>query len=70
MNGNFDNRTTAIVHRGGDVRVAFCDFRGAAGCEKLYEGDGKNMEWTSCRASGGAGMAEALARLRSGEDRP
>ncbi len=56
-------KSTAIVHRGGDVRVAFCDFRGAAGCEKLYEGDGKTLEWISCRASGGARMAGALAAL-------
>ena len=55
--------STAIVHRGGDLRVAFSDFRGAAGCEKLYEGDGRNVEWVSCRASGGAGMAESLAAL-------
>ncbi len=38
-------KSTAIVHRGGDLRVAFCDFRRATVCEKLYEGDGKNVTW-------------------------
>jgi hypothetical protein len=40
-----------------------CDFRGAAKCEKLYEGSGKNVEWISSEASGGAGMAADAARL-------
>ena len=44
-------KSTAIVHRGGDLRVALCDFRGGAGCEKLYEGDGKRVEWIASRAS-------------------
>ena len=58
-------KSTAIVHRGGDLRVALCDFRGGAGCEKLYEGDGRRVEWIASRASGGDGMAEAAARLVS-----
>ncbi|MCR5839457.1 MAG: hypothetical protein K6G94_07470, partial [Kiritimatiellae bacterium] len=56
-------KSTAIVHRGGDLRVAFCDFRGAADCEKLYEGDGRKVEWIASRASGGAGMAVESGRL-------
>ena len=56
-------KSTAIVHRGGDLRVAFCDFRGAADCEKLYEGDGRKVEWIASRASGGAGMAAESGRL-------
>ena len=56
-------KSTAIVHRRGKLRVAFCDFRGAAGCEKLYEGSGKNVEWIANEVRGGAGMAEDAARL-------
>jgi hypothetical protein len=56
-------KSTAIVHRGGHLRVMLCDFRGAAKCEKLYEGSGKNVEWISSEASGGAGMAADAARL-------
>ena len=56
-------KSTAIVHRGGRLRVMLCDFRGAAQCEKLYEGSGKNVEWISSEASGGAGMAADAARL-------
>jgi hypothetical protein len=57
-------KSTVIVHRGGDLRVAFCDFRGGANCEKLYEGSGKNIEWVSSRASGGAGMASEALRFQ------
>lgn len=56
-------KSTAIVHRGRHLRVAFCDFRGAAGCEKLYEGKGENVDWVGSTASGGAGMAADAARL-------
>ena len=56
-------KSTTIVHHGGHLRVMLCDFRGAAKCEKLYEGSGKNVEWISSEASGGAGMAADAARL-------
>ena len=58
-------KSTAIVHRGGNSRVAFCDFRGAAGCEKLYEGYGTNVAWVGSSASGGAGMEADAAILMS-----
>ena len=56
-------KSTAIVHRGGRLHVAFGRFCGAAGCEKLYEGSGKNVEWISTEVSGGANMAADAARL-------
>ena len=56
-------KSTAIVHRGGSLTVDGCDFRGAAKCEKLYEGDGKNLVWSNVRASGGDKMAEDAAEL-------
>jgi hypothetical protein len=56
-------KSTAIVHHGGHLRVAFGRFRGAAGCEKLYEGAGKNVEWISNVVSGGADMPAEVARL-------
>jgi len=56
-------KSTAIVHRGGRLRVAFCDFRGAARCEKLYEGSGKDVCWIGSTASGGDGMAADAKRL-------
>ena len=56
-------KSTAIVHRGGRLRVAFCDLRGAANCEKLYEGSGKNVDWVGNDVYGGAGMAADAARL-------
>jgi len=56
-------KSTAIVHGGGILRVAFGDFRGATGCEKLYEGTGKDVEWVCSGASGGDGMAEDAQRL-------
>ena len=56
-------KSTVIVHRGGSLRIAFCDFRGGAGCEKLYEGTGKKVEWVSSKASGGANMASDAERL-------
>ena len=46
-----------------DTAEIGCDFRGAAKCEKLYEGDGKNLVWSNVRASGGDKMAEDAARL-------
>ena len=55
-------KSTAIVHRGGGLRVAFCDFHGAAGCEKLYEGKGRNVEWIANNVRGGAGMAAEAKR--------
>ena len=59
-------KSTAIVHRGGRLHVAFGRFSGAAGCEKLYEGIGKNVDWISNEVSGGAGMAAEAARLKAG----
>ena len=56
-------KSTAIVHRGGHLRVVFGRFCGAAGCEKLYEGSGKDIEWISNEVSGGADMAADAARL-------
>jgi len=56
-------KSTAVVHRGGRLRVAFCDFRGGANCEKLYEGSGKNIEWVGNDVYGGANMAADAARL-------
>ena len=56
-------KSTAIVHHGGHLRVAFGRFRGAAGCEKLYEGAGKDVEWISNVVSGGADMPAEVARL-------
>ena len=56
-------KSTAIVHRGGDLRVAFCDFRGAAGCERLYEGPGTNVAWIANAVSGGADMAAEARRF-------
>ena len=56
-------RSTAIVHRCGSLRVAFCDFRGAAGCERLYEGEGRNVVWIGSTASGGTDMAAEAAAL-------
>lgn len=44
--------------------LVFCDFRGGANCEKLYEGSGKNIEWVSSRTSGGAGMASEALRFQ------
>ena len=61
-------KSTAIVHRGGGLRIAFCDFRGAAGCEKLYEGEGKNVEWIASCASGGDNMAEDARRFQSSKE--
>lgn len=46
-------KSTAIVHEGGKLRVAFCDFKRAAGTEKLYEGDGRNVTWLANSVSGG-----------------
>lgn len=56
-------KSTAIVHKYGKLTVAYSNFRGWAGCEKLYEGDGKNVVWEHSTASGGVGMAEAAALL-------
>ena len=56
-------KSTAIVHRGGHLRIAFCDFRGAAGCERLYEGDGKGVEWIASTAAGGDNMKVDAERL-------
>lgn len=56
-------KSTAIVHRGGLLQVAFGRFCGAANCERLYEGSGKNVEWIANEVIGGAGMAEDAARL-------
>lgn len=35
----------------------------AAGCDKLYEGKGNNVDWIATPASGGDGMAADAARL-------
>ena len=56
-------KSTAIVHRGGKLCVAFCDFNGGAKCEKLYEGSGKNVEWIANKASGGDNMASDADHL-------
>ncbi len=57
-------KSTAVVHRGeGRLRMAFCDFRGAAGCEKLFDGCVTNVTWFCSSASGGAGMASDAKRL-------
>lgn len=56
-------KSTAIVHRGGSLRVAFSSFRGAAKCEKLYEGSGKNVDWISNDVCDGADMASEVKRL-------
>ena len=56
-------KSTAIVHRGGKLQVAFCTFNGGAKCEKLYEGSGKNVDWVGNDVYGGAGMAADAARL-------
>jgi len=67
-------KSTAIVHRGGRLDVAFCTFRGGAKCEKLYEGSGKAVEWICNQVSGGADMALDAGRLfgtaSRGENRP
>ena len=59
-------KSTAIVHRGGPLRVMACDFRGAAGCERLYEGEGRDVAWIANAVSGGADMAGEAARLSGG----
>ncbi len=59
-------KSTAIVHRGGPLRVVSCDFRGGAGCERLYEGDGKDVAWIASAVSGGADMAGEADRLFGG----
>jgi len=59
-------KSTAIVHRGGKLCVAFSDFNGGAKCEKLYEGGGKNVEWIANKVSGGAGMVADAERLFGG----
>ena len=56
-------KSTAIVHRGGPLRVAFCRFSGGAKCEKLYEGSAKGVDWIANSADGGDGMAADAARL-------
>ncbi|MBQ6915212.1 MAG: hypothetical protein IJQ65_05785, partial [Kiritimatiellae bacterium] len=56
-------RSTAIVHRGGHLRIAFCEFRGAAGCERLYDGSGKDVEWIASAAVGGDNMTADAERL-------
>ena len=59
-------KSTVIVHRGGRLRVAFCDFYGGAKCEKLYAGDGKGVAWICNQVSGGADMAADEAKLFGG----
>ena len=56
-------KSTAIVHRKGRLRVAFCDLRGTTNCEKLYEGSGKNVVWIGNDVYGGANMAADAVRL-------
>ena len=48
--------STAIKHVKGDLVVISCCFRGTVGSEILYEGDGKNVQWIACMASGGSNM--------------
>ena len=62
-------KSTAIVHRNGRLRVAFCDIRGPARCEKLYEGSGKDVTWIGNDVSTGANMAADAARLFGKETR-
>jgi hypothetical protein len=57
------SKSTAIVHRAGSLSVAFCSFRGGTGCEKLYEGNAKRIEWICNKVSGGDNMASDAARL-------
>lgn len=40
-------KSTAICHRGGTLRVSNCDFTATVGTEKLYEGSGENVLWSS-----------------------
>lgn len=56
-------KSTAIVHRRGRLVVGYCDFRGASGCEKLYEGCCENVVWENSTAAGGAGMDKEPARF-------
>ena len=56
-------KSTAIVHAGGPLTVSNGDFRGAAKCELLYEGTGKDVTWRDCQASGGVRMADELKAL-------
>jgi len=56
-------KSTAIVHRKGELKVGFCEFRGLSGCERLYEGAGTNVEWIANSARGGAGMELEAGKL-------
>ena len=49
-------QSTAIRHTGGALTLLACNFRGTVGTEVLYEGDGKNVQWVACTASGGEKM--------------
>ena len=50
-------KSTAIVHRRGRLVMGYCDFNGGAGCERFYEGSGKDFVWENSTATGGANMA-------------
>lgn len=58
-------KSTAIVNnsRWGRLTVAYCGFQGAAGTEKLYDGETDGLVWIANTAGGGAGMAEQNAFL-------
>lgn len=49
-------KSTAIKHIGGKLSLIACTFRGTAGTEILYEGEGNNVEWISSTSCGGDGM--------------
>lgn len=56
-------KSTAIVHKKGRLIVNASDFNGAAGCERLYEGSGKDLIWQANHVNGGKGMAEEARKL-------
>lgn len=62
-------KSTAVVNRcdWGTLTVAYCGFAGAAGTEKLYEGDVERLVWIANTAGGGDAMAEQNTRLLRGK---
>ncbi len=49
-------KSTAIKHIGGKLSLIACTFRGTAGTEILYDGDGNNVEQISSVSDGGDDM--------------